>query len=112
MASQDRYGAAVHEAGHVVVAWALGLKTRKLAVGIDGDDAAGAAEIEESSHLPTVDQIAICSAGADAQLPRGRQFVTLKDAANYRGFPGQAGSRGMAGRSKPCSWSSNSMARP
>jgi hypothetical protein len=54
MASQDRYGAAIHEAGHVVVAWALGLKTRKLAVGIDGDDAAGAAEIEENSHLPTV----------------------------------------------------------
>jgi hypothetical protein len=67
MASQDEYGAAVHEAGHVVVAWALGLKTRRMAVGIDGDDAAGAAEIEESTHLPLVDQIAICSAGADAQ---------------------------------------------
>jgi hypothetical protein len=67
MASQDGYGAAVHEAGHVVVAWALGLKTRKIAVGIDGDDAAGAAEIEESTYLPMVDQIAICSAGADAQ---------------------------------------------
>ena len=67
MTSQDRYGAAVHEAGHVVVAWALGLKTRKMAVGIDGDDAAGAAEIEESPHLLLVDQIAICSAGADAQ---------------------------------------------
>ena len=63
----DRYGAAVHEAGHVVAAWALGLKTRRMAVGIAGDDAAGAAEIEESTHLPLVDQIAICSAGADAQ---------------------------------------------
>ena len=67
MTSQDRYGAAVHEAGHVVVAWVLGLKTRKMAVGIDGDDAKGAAEIEEGLHLPLVDQIAICSAGADAQ---------------------------------------------
>jgi hypothetical protein len=67
MTSQDGYGAAVHEAGHVVVAWALGLKTRRMAVGIDGDDAAGAAEIEESTHLPLADQIAICSAGADAQ---------------------------------------------
>ena len=38
-----------------------------MAVGIDGDDAAGAAEIEESPHLLLVDQIAICSAGADAQ---------------------------------------------
>jgi hypothetical protein len=37
-----------------------------MAVGIDGDDAAGAAEIEESSHLLMVDQIA-SSAGADAQ---------------------------------------------
>jgi ATP-dependent Zn protease len=67
MTSQDRYCAAVHEAGHAVVAWALGLKTRKMAVGINGDDAAGAAEIEDSEHLPLVDQIAICSAGADAQ---------------------------------------------
>jgi hypothetical protein len=67
MASQDEYGAAVHEAGHVVVAWALGLKTRRMAVGIDGDDAADAAEIEDSTHLSLVDQIAICSAGADAQ---------------------------------------------
>jgi hypothetical protein len=67
MASQDEYGAAVHEAGHVVVAWALGLKTRRMAVGVDGDDAAGAAEIEEGTYFPLVDQIAICSAGADAQ---------------------------------------------
>jgi ATP-dependent Zn protease len=67
MTNQDGYGAAVHEAGHVVVAWALGLKTRKMAVGISEDDAAGAAEIEESTNLTLVDQIAICSAGADAQ---------------------------------------------
>ena len=38
-----------------------------MAVGIDGDDTAGAAEIEESPHLLLVDQIAICSAGADTQ---------------------------------------------
>src|SRR5467141_1972277 len=67
MTSQDRYSAAVHEAGHVVVAWALELKTRKMVVGIDGDDTAGAAEIEESPHLLLVDQIAICSVGADAR---------------------------------------------
>jgi hypothetical protein len=64
---RDRYGAAVHEAGHVIVAWAFGLKTKRMAVGIDGDDAAGAAEIEDGPHLPLIDQIAICSAGADAQ---------------------------------------------
>jgi hypothetical protein len=67
MTNQDRYGAAVHEAGHVVVAWALGLKTRKMVAGIGGDDAAGEAQIEEGPHLSLVDQIAICSAGADAQ---------------------------------------------
>lgn len=63
----DRYGAAVHEAGHVIVARALGLKTQKMVAGIDGDPTAGKAEIESGSHLPVVDQIAICSAGAEAQ---------------------------------------------
>jgi ATP-dependent Zn protease len=67
MASRDKYGAAVHEAGHAVVGWALGLKTRKMVAGISGDDAAGEAQIEEGTHLPLVDQIAICSAGIDAQ---------------------------------------------
>jgi ATP-dependent Zn protease len=67
MTSQDRYSTAAHEAGHVVVAWALGLKTSKMAAGINGDDTAGAAEIDDSSRLLLVDQIAICSAGADAQ---------------------------------------------
>ncbi len=62
-----RYGAAVHEAGHVVVAWTLGLKTRKMAVCVGGDESAGNAEIEDGSHLPVIDQIAICSAGIDAQ---------------------------------------------
>jgi hypothetical protein len=65
--SRDRYGAAVHEAGHVVVARALGLTTRKMIAGIDGDPTAGRAEIKDGSHLPVIDQIAICSAGADAQ---------------------------------------------
>lgn len=67
MRDRDRYGAAVHEAGHVVVAWALGLKTRRMAIGVGGDDSAGEAEIEEGTHLSVVDRIAVCSAGADAQ---------------------------------------------
>jgi ATP-dependent Zn protease len=67
MASQDAYGAAVHEAGHVVVAWALGLKTSKMTIGVGGDDSAAAAEIDVNPNLPLVDRIAICSAGADAQ---------------------------------------------
>jgi hypothetical protein len=45
-------------AGHVVVAWALGLKTRRMAIGINGDEAAAAAEIENGPHLPLIDQIA------------------------------------------------------
>jgi len=67
MASQDSFGAAVHEAGHAIVAWALGLKTRRMVAGIGGDDAAGEADIDDGAHLPLADQIAICSAGADAQ---------------------------------------------
>jgi hypothetical protein len=67
MTSSDKYGTAVHEAGHVVVAWALGLKTKKMVAGIDGDETAGAAEIEANLNLPLVDQIALCSAGGDAQ---------------------------------------------
>ncbi|MGZ5875936.1 MAG: hypothetical protein ACXWKP_27995 [Bradyrhizobium sp.] len=67
MTKQDTYGAAVHEAGHVVVAWALGHQTRRMAVGVSGHDDADAAEIEGIMHLPLVDQIAICSAGVDAQ---------------------------------------------
>jgi ATP-dependent Zn protease len=67
MTSQDRYGAAVHEAGHVVVAWALDVKARRMAIGINGDDAAGEADIDYNTHLPMVNQIAIFAAGADAQ---------------------------------------------
>jgi hypothetical protein len=67
MAEQDRYSAAVHEAGHAVVAWVLKVKTRWMAIGIKGDDTAGNARIDDNRHLPLVDQIAICSAGTDAQ---------------------------------------------
>jgi hypothetical protein len=41
-----------------VVAWALGLNTRRMAIGINGDEAAAAAEIENGPHLPLIDQIA------------------------------------------------------
>jgi hypothetical protein len=41
--NKERYGAAVHEAGHVVVARAFGLKTRKMVAGVGGDDTAGKA---------------------------------------------------------------------
>jgi hypothetical protein len=37
-------GAAIHEAGHAVVAWALGLEVRKMVIGIIGDVTAGEAD--------------------------------------------------------------------
>jgi hypothetical protein len=34
-----------------------------MVAGIDGDDTAGGADIENASHLPDVDRIPICAAG-------------------------------------------------
>ncbi|MCP3471652.1 hypothetical protein NLM33_15095 [Bradyrhizobium sp. CCGUVB1N3] len=62
------YGCAVHEAGHAVVAWALGVRVRKIVVGVKGDETAGRAETDPANHLPLSDQIAICAAGSDAQF--------------------------------------------
>src|SRR5262245_3324698 len=67
MSERDRRGAAFHEAGHVVVAWALGLSVRNIEIGTEGDDAAGHAQIGCSVHLPIVDRIASCAAGIEAQ---------------------------------------------
>ena len=57
-------GAAFHEAGHVVVARALGLTVGTIEIGEDGS---GKAEISSAEHLPLVDQIALCVAGIEAQ---------------------------------------------
>jgi ATP-dependent Zn protease len=67
MVNRDQLGAAYHEAGHAVVAWALGLKVGRMAIAIDGDDAKGAAEIEDDHQSPLIDRIAVCVAGMDAQ---------------------------------------------
>jgi ATP-dependent Zn protease len=67
MSEADRRGAAFHEAGHAVVAWALGLPVGEIEIGMDGDDAAGRCQIGDSTHLPIVDQLAICLAGIEAQ---------------------------------------------
>src|SRR5262249_14111988 len=63
----DRRGAAYHEAGHIVVAWALGVDVGAAAIGIDGDDAKGAAAIGSDDGLPLVDKIALCAAGLESQ---------------------------------------------
>ena len=65
--ARDRYGAAVHEAGHVVVARVFGLKCRRMVAGIGDDDTKGKADIQRAAHLPVVDQIAVCAAGMVAQ---------------------------------------------
>ncbi|MBR1169148.1 hypothetical protein [Bradyrhizobium liaoningense] len=74
---QDQRGAAYHEAGHAVVARALGLAVGSVEIAIDDDDAKGAAEIEKDSSLSLLDQVAICAAGLEAQK--------LFDAPTHRG---------------------------
>src|SRR5450631_2064977 len=63
----ERRGAAIHEAGHAVVAWALGLRVFRLVIAIDGDITAGKADIEQNRSSSLVDRIALCAAGGDAQ---------------------------------------------
>jgi hypothetical protein len=67
MTIDDRRGAAYHQAGHVVVAWALGFRVYAAAIGIDGDDAKGKTDIDHGRPLPLVDKIAVCAAGVEAQ---------------------------------------------
>jgi ATP-dependent Zn protease len=67
-ANDDRRGAAYHEAGHAVVAWALGLQIGLIVIGIDRDDARGGTDIDsDQSHLSQIDRIAICVADLEAQ---------------------------------------------
>ena len=67
MTIEDRRGAAYHEAGHIVVAWALGLSIDATVIGIDGDDAKGETSIADDKPLPLIDRIAVCAAGLEAQ---------------------------------------------
>ena len=85
MTIEDRRGAAYHEAGHIVVAWALGLKVGASAIGINGDDSAGKTEIERDKPLlPLIDKIAVCAAGLESQSVFGaltHRFAGAKDEA-------------------------------
>jgi hypothetical protein len=56
---------AYHEAGHAVVAFALGLLVGTIRV--RADDAGGTTEIEPADHLTLIDQIALCHAGTAAE---------------------------------------------
>jgi hypothetical protein len=59
-----RWSAAVHEAGHAIVAWGLGLSIGGLEI-FDADGA-GRSWIGENAHLGIVDRIAVCAAGMEA----------------------------------------------
>jgi len=64
---QRPYGAAYHEAGHAVVAWALGLPVGDIAIAVGGDGAAGRSAIGLADQLSVPDQIVVCVAGLEAQ---------------------------------------------
>ena len=69
MTIEERRSTAIHEAGHVVVAWALDLPVGSMQIGCNGDDTAGRSEIDESARqLSLIDRIALCIAGVQAQL--------------------------------------------
>ena len=57
-------GVAYHEAGHAVVALALGLCVAR--VEIFAEDNSGGTDIADAGDLPLVDQIAVCLAGINA----------------------------------------------
>jgi len=57
-------GVAFHEAGHAVVALALGLHVAR--VEIFHEDCSGGTDVAGADRLPLVDRIAICVAGMNA----------------------------------------------
>jgi len=72
---------AFHEAGHAVVALALGLHVAR--VEIFDEDYSGATDIVPSDHLPLADQIAICVAGMNAgemfNAPAFHEYANVGD---------------------------------
>jgi ATP-dependent Zn protease len=65
--ADERRGAAIHEAGHAVVAWALGLRVHWVQIGIPSDLAAGVANFDEKPSTSLIDRIALCAAGGIAE---------------------------------------------
>ncbi len=60
---RERRRAAFHEAGHVVVAWALGLEVKWARLLPETEDAAGEVNRQAGDHLPPEDQIAVLMGG-------------------------------------------------
>jgi ATP-dependent Zn protease len=82
-AADERRGAGIHEAGRAVVAWALELKVRRIAIGVGGDLPAGETDIEEKQSMSLIDRIALSTAGGMAQhtfkAPNGISTVSVMD---------------------------------
>jgi hypothetical protein len=75
MTIEERRSTAIHEAGHIVVAWTLGLPVGAMEIGINGDDTAGKSEIADTASLSLVDRIALCAAGLEAERLFGCEAV-------------------------------------
>jgi hypothetical protein len=51
----DETGTAIHEAGHAIVMWALGLTVGTIEIGINNDESKGKADLLTSDqHLPLI----------------------------------------------------------
>ena len=77
-------GTCYHEAGHAVVAAALGLAVGDIHV--NADDESGGAEIECPGRLPFIDQVALCFAGLEAQAIWHCPSKHLAGGGDYRRF--------------------------
>jgi hypothetical protein len=78
MTIEQRRSTAIHEAGHVVVAWTLGLPVDSMEIGCKGDDTAGESKIDDTARpLALVDRIALCAAGMEAQRLFGCEATHL-----------------------------------
>jgi hypothetical protein len=81
---------AFHEAGHVVVGWALGLEIGGTRIRPDGT---GGADIAASDSLPLVDRVAIYMAGIVAAEMSGVEAVHEKEIWGDMGEVVSIGSR-------------------
>jgi len=78
MTIEERRSTAIHEAGHVVVAWTLELPVGAIEISVNGDDTAGKSEIDDTARaLSLIDRIALCAAGVVAQRLFGCEATHL-----------------------------------
>jgi hypothetical protein len=67
MTNKSRRGLAYHEAGHAIVASALGLRVIKVQIGTEDDPSAGKTCIDPDASLCLTDGLAVCLAGKAAE---------------------------------------------